>query len=235
MTLALERKKNQRAYKELTKHKFQPRELAIPDDNNGMEFEQEEQEVQGNNLKNVKNTSQNIDFILENSDILLEVLDARDPLGCRCRNLEKRFIERNPENKIILILNKIDLVPTDVAVKWKSILSNEFPTVLFKSNLQKQDKNLGSTQIYSKSFVDRQELSDKLINSSKAMGTTKLLELIKNYSKVDRKCTSVTVGIIGFPNVGKSSLINSMMKKRAVGVSSNPGFTKHVQRIELDK
>lgn len=71
-------------------------------------------------------------------------------------------------------------------------------------------------------------MSDKLINSSKALGTTKLLELIKNYSKIDSKKTSVTVGIIGFPNVGKSSLINSMIKKKAVGVSNTPGFTRHI-------
>lgn len=67
------------------------------------------------------------------------------------------------------------------------------------------------------------------------MGTSKLLELIKNYSKVDSQKTSVTVGVIGYPNVGKSSLINSLMKKKAVGVSANPGFTKHIQRVELDK
>lgn len=60
------------------------------------------------------------------------------------------------------------------------------------------------------------------------MGTDKLLELIKNYSKVEKLKTSVTVGVIGFPNVGKSSLINSMIKKKAVGVSSNPGFTRHI-------
>jgi len=60
------------------------------------------------------------------------------------------------------------------------------------------------------------------------------LELIKNYSKIDSKKSAVTVGIIGFPNVGKSSLINSMIKKKAVGVSNTPGFTRHIQRIELD-
>jgi len=41
----------------------------------------------------------------------------------------------NPDNKIILILNKIDLVPISIVMQWKKILSNEYPTVLFKSNL----------------------------------------------------------------------------------------------------
>jgi len=47
------------------------------------------------------------------------------------------------------------------------------------------------------------------MSSSKSVGADKLLELIKNYSKNEGIKTSVTVGVIGYPNVGKSSLINS--------------------------
>jgi len=39
---------------------------------------------------------------------------------------------------------------------------------------------------------------------------------------------SVNVGIIGYPNVGKSSIINSLKRKRAVGTSSVPGYTKNI-------
>jgi len=64
------------------------------------------------------------------------------------------------------------------------------------------------------------------LNSSKAIGTEKLIELIKNYSKYEGEKNAVTVGIIGYPNVGKSSLVNSLMRRKAAGVSSIPGFTK---------
>ncbi len=57
-----------------------------------------------------------IEEIIENADILLEVLDARDPMGCRIKSIEQKFISANPERKIILILNKIDLVPPSVLV-----------------------------------------------------------------------------------------------------------------------
>jgi GTP-binding protein EngB required for normal cell division len=40
---------------------------------------------------------------------------------------------------------------------------------------------------------------------------------------------SITVGIIGIPNVGKSSLINSLKRAKAVGVGATPGFTKAAQ------
>jgi len=41
----------------------------------------------------------------------LEVLDARDPLGCRCRDIEAKILGMPGDKKIILVLNKIDLVP----------------------------------------------------------------------------------------------------------------------------
>ncbi|KAJ2796326.1 nuclear GTP-binding protein nug1, partial [Coemansia furcata] len=55
-----------------------------------------------------------------------------------------------------------------------------------------------------------------------------------NYSRNHKIKTSITVGVIGFPNVGKSSLINSLKRSRVCGVGSTPGFTKFVQEIHLD-
>ena len=52
-----------------------------------------------------------------------------------------------------------------------------------------------------------------MINSSKSVGVNKLLELIKVYSKNGNKNQSITVGVVGYPNTGKSSLINSMCMK----------------------
>jgi large subunit GTPase 1 len=43
-----------------------------------------------------------------------------------------------------------------------------------------------------------------------------------------------TIGMVGFPNVGKSSLINSLCEKKKVGVDSKPGKTKNYQTIILD-
>lgn len=45
----------------------------------------------------------------------------------------------------------------------------------------------------------------------------------------------VTIGCCGFPNVGKSSLLNSLNGRKVVSVSRTPGHTKHLQTIFLTK
>jgi nuclear GTP-binding protein len=173
--------------------------------------------------------------VIDESDIILEVLDARDPDGCRCRELEAEAQGSGKGKKIILVLNKIDLVPMPVVEAWKKRLEREYACVLFKANTQNQKDNLGSRKLYSNSLHKNPDVAFHLIDSSKAVGPDKLLELIKNYSKVEGTKTGVTVGVIGYPNVGKSSLINSMKKRRAVGVSGTAGFTTNLQTVEIDK
>lgn len=52
--------------------------------------------------------------VLKSSDVLLEVLDARDPMGCRCIPLEDTILQRFQGKRVVLILNKVDLVPPQV-------------------------------------------------------------------------------------------------------------------------
>lgn len=61
------------------------------------------------------------------SDVVIHVLDARDPLGTRCRSVEKYLREEAPHKHLIFVLNKTDLVPTSVAV---SVL-NFYPPLFF--------------------------------------------------------------------------------------------------------
>lgn len=54
--------------------------------------------------------------VIDSSDIILHVLDARDPLGTRCHSVEKYLAKEKKTKKVIYILNKVDLVPGWAAV-----------------------------------------------------------------------------------------------------------------------
>ena len=53
--------------------------------------------------------------LLDSSDVVIHVIDARDPLGTRCWSVEESLRTEAPHKHAIFVLNKIDLVPTGVA------------------------------------------------------------------------------------------------------------------------
>ena len=171
--------------------------------------------------------------VVSNSDIILQVLDARDPLGTRSKAVEEMVTGHAPNKKLVYVLNKADLVPREVLAAWLQHLRGSHPSVPFKCNTQTQKGNLG----HQGGRVQSQQ--EGALQTSQAIGAEELISLLKNYARTgpsasDAK-TIIAVGIVGFPNVGKSSLINSLMRTRAVGVSSMPGFTKVSQEVILDK
>jgi len=174
-----------------------------------------------------------LEKVLEAADVILEVLDARDPLGCRNKELELKILSNG--KKLVFVLNKIDLIPKENAKAWMRHLRREYPTVLFKCNTQSQGSHLSQTALHTSSLTERGEMVDDLLNSSKSVGPDKLVQLLKNYCRSGDIKTSLTVGVVGFPNVGKSSLINSLKRQRVAAVADTPGHTKAVQEIILDK
>ncbi|KID64842.1 GTP-binding family protein, partial [Metarhizium hybridum] len=56
--------------------------------------------------------------VIDSSDVVIHVLDARDPVGTRCHSIEKYLKEEAPHKHLIFVLNKCDLIPTSVAASW---------------------------------------------------------------------------------------------------------------------
>jgi nuclear GTP-binding protein len=124
------------------------------------------------------------------------------------------------------VLNKVDLVPEGVLAKWITYLKNEFPTVPFKSSTQNQADRLQ---------VRGDAIGGKHSGGKACFGAPALMSLLGNYCRSLNLKRSIRVGVVGYPNVGKSSLINSLKRSRVCGVGSTPGFTKSCQEIALDK
>ena len=80
-------------------------------------------------------------------------------MASRCKSIEHKILGMPGEKRIILLLNKIDLVPLENAYAWQNYLRREYPTVLFKANLQNQQSNLSSNVLFKKSMHENQEVA----------------------------------------------------------------------------
>ncbi|GAU36447.1 hypothetical protein TSUD_19820 [Trifolium subterraneum] len=218
------------------KERARKRKLGLPvDDDNSQSVETASQE-NTDNVPTVAKTRDSSDRafykdlvkVIEASDVILEVLDARDPLGTRCVDIEKMVMKSGPDKRLVLLLNKIDLVPRESVEKWLKYLREELPTVAFKCSTQQQRSNLGWKSSKKVKPSNTLQLSD-------CLGAETLLKLLKNYSRSYEIKKSITVGLVGLPNVGKSSLINSLKRCHVVNVGATPGLTRSMQEVHLDK
>ncbi|PIK49894.1 nucleostemin-like protein [Apostichopus japonicus] len=160
--------------------------------------------------------------VVEAADVIIEVLDARDPIGTRCLELEKEILTSGGQKKLVLLLNKIDLVPRAIVEQWLKYLRNELPTVAFKASTQTQSRNL------SRFKYTLEATPDHMLYTSNCLGATALMKLLNNYCRSADIKTSISVGFVGFPNVGKSSVINSLKRKKACSIGDMPGVHQRV-------
>ncbi|XP_059801425.1 large subunit GTPase 1 homolog [Hypanus sabinus] len=265
----------------------------------------------------------NLDFwrqlwrVIERSDIIVQIVDARNPLLFRCEDLE-RYVKEIQKDKVnMILLNKADLLTRAQRRIWAKYFAAEGIRVVFwsataeakrldaeakgeeqsgerseesesdsdtfqedtmpidesdssqyedceddelwetcsedeKENFNQSDADgLADTKIDHISCVDcssdngrtgcasscnsTQFTKNCVKNSSRLMQRNELLEIFKTLHKGKRvKDVEITVGLVGYPNVGKSSTINTIFQNKKVSVSATPGHTKHFQTLYVE-
>lgn len=163
---------------------------------------------------------QELKKVIEASDVVLEVLDARDPLGCRCPQVEEAIVQGG-QKKLVLVLNKSDLVPKENLENWLNYLKKELPTVVFRASTNLKDK---------RKIIKMRKTPFK---SEVCIGKEGLWKLLGGFQETYGK--AIQVGVIGFPNVGKSSIINSLKQERICNVGVSMGLTRNMQVVPLSK
>jgi len=140
-----------------------------------------------------------IEKIINDSNIILEVLDARMPELSRNKKIEE--IVKEKEKQLILILNKTDLVS--------------------ENQLKKTIKKL------------KKQYNTFEISSTKKLGTKRLRNYLLSQAKKQKDIKFFRVGIVGYPNTGKSSVTNALIGRKKAIVTSKAGTTKGQQWIKF--
>ena len=166
--------------------------------------------------------------LVQQSQLILFCLDARDPMGSRWLQLESKLAATPDAPPLVFVLTHCDTVPADVVDGWVAHLSTEHVTVAFVSDRELDDKDRKPTITTEKKL--------------KHHTTDALIQLVHSYrphtaNDSDKKGRAVqelvNVAVMGFENTGKSSVVNALMRGHWCGVSSHAGYTKDVQMVRL--
>jgi|EP00427_Karlodinium_veneficum_P021916 large subunit GTPase 1 len=246
----------------------------------------------------------NLDFwrqlwrCLERSDLVVQVLDARDPDFYFCQDLGRYVEELGGSKRLTLLINKSDFLTRDQRRRWAEHFASKGVDALFFSalaELQKQEKQAISgrhVEVIEKTVEDKlpekassvvlareqdpvnvpvpDSSDDELegsdsgddehrrvdvkladIDNQGVLDVAELLDALRSRLPSSEALLAASrreadgteespansrlgvVGFVGYPNVGKSTVINALVGARKVGMSRTPGKTKHIQTLQL--
>ncbi|KAI5836458.1 P-loop containing nucleoside triphosphate hydrolase protein [Schizophyllum commune Tattone D] len=227
--------------------------------------------------------------VIERSHLVVQIVDARNPLRFRCEDLEDyvRDVEGSEgesgsgpgKRKSLLLINKSDLLTATQRREWADYFDKQGIQYAFFSaanatalqearaaaaaaaeevsrkeeskedddeEMLSDDEGFESASESSESddehyFSAEEDTADGQDPRARVLSVLELEDLFMKCAPplsdfkdlAGNTPTRLTVGLVGYPNVGKSSTINSLLGEKKVSVSATPGKTKHFQTINL--
>ena len=140
-------------------------------------------------------------------DIVFEVIDARIPYSSKNEDINS-LISNKPR---VLIMTKTDLCDLNITNKWKDYYEEKGYIVVMLDLIN----NTNIKELYNKIDPIIKDLNDKRISKGLKSRRARIL-------------------VVGVPNVGKSTLINRLVGKKATNVGNKPGVTKSLEWIRIN-
>lgn len=234
--------------------------------------------------------------VIERSDLVVQIVDARNPLMFRSEDLERYVKEVDVKKNNLLLVNKADMMTEEQRLQWadyfiekginykffsahlakeliegyepseelderevEQIINEDKPEKSLVENVQdlnlkqqEEDEDEGEWSDSEEGNDQSDDGSDespyehhKIDHNSSEDEKTRILTVDELESlflgniptQIDSEegepIRKTTIGLVGYPNVGKSSTINALIGAKKVSVSATPGKTKHFQTIHL--
>ncbi|KAH6611142.1 gtp-binding [Trichoderma cornu-damae] len=215
--------------------------------------------------------------VIERSDLIVQIVDARNPLLFRSEDLESYVKAVDPKKENLLLINKADMMTVKQREAWaKHLREAGIAYKFFSAQLAKEmnearededeeeeedeeedeghsrDEEPPPSSMQAEHGEAESEVEDDVAEAGEGpekkseedeededtqiLTVEELEEIFLRYSPADRDSDhKLQVGLVGYPNVGKSSTINALIGAKKVSVSSTPGKTKHFQTIHLSE
>ena len=221
--------------------------------------------------------------VIERSDLVVQIVDARNPLLFRSEDLETYVKEVDSKKNNLLLVNKADMLTLEMRQAWADyfvekginykFFSAELAKELNEARQLEDAEEEDDSDDYSDEDEDAEEesesegeelakeaekvkIQDKQEEKEQQPEETAPVELTEEEERVrilttdelealflahapevdsgpDGQRRKTSIGLVGYPNVGKSSTINALIGAKKVSVSATPGKTKHFQTIHL--
>lgn len=192
--------------------------------------------------------------VIEASQVIIQIIDARNPMLFYCEDLKQYVEEVDPKKETLLILNKADFLTEKQRILYSEYFDKKGISHVFYSaktsmeivekekerkerelehfNLIQALKNNDTNELDEiKEYIPEEEYIEPSYGANDPsytlLGRVALLEYLNIRAKGSK------MAMVGYPNVGKSSTINSLAGDKKVAVASTPGKTKHFQTVKL--